>query len=117
MNGGIMRKFKMGLITLAASVAVLAPTGLASAGTQSASAPATANTCTALVGCGFQVVGDINGNQVVLLQNVSAQVAALNCNNIGILNVAALLGLNITGQKDCDVKNHNEQNGKVIRIW
>jgi hypothetical protein len=111
-----MRKFKMGLITLAATAAVLAPTGIASAATQSASAPAN-DTCTALVGCGFQLVGDVNGNQVVFLQNVNAQTAALNCNNIGIVNVAALLGLNVTGQKECDVKNENEQNGKVIRIW
>jgi len=113
-----MRKFKMGLITLAASAAVLAPVGLANASTQSASTPTTTSgTCTALVGCGFQLVGDINGNQVVLLNNVNAQVAALNCLNIGVAQVQLLTLLPVQGQKDCDVANNSELNGKVIRIW
>jgi len=80
-----MRKFKIGLITLAASAAVLAPAGSAAASAQSTSAPVKHSTpkVSCLLLCEFDiVVGD-----VLSYNNIPVALAANVCNtNVGVLS-------------------------------
>jgi hypothetical protein len=87
-----MRKFKTGLITLAASAAILVPAGLANASTQSAATPSTASdVCVGLVTLCVDVLND---NNVVIktgdiLSNDVTSVCILSGNlnnNLDILN-------------------------------
>jgi hypothetical protein len=85
----IMRKFKTGLIALAASAALVIPAGLANASTQSASTSNTASTkCViGLLGCFDIYTGDILSDNDVDVSTAATfcgvQVSVLNALGVG----------------------------------
>jgi hypothetical protein len=94
-----MRKFKMGLIALAATAAVAVPATSALAGTDSAATTSSAlgGGCVAL--CNFSV---LDGSNTAILSGIDVNAAVVACPNVNVIGL-------LVGQKvECKNSQHTD---------
>ncbi|MEA2129268.1 MAG: hypothetical protein QOJ85_2159 [Solirubrobacteraceae bacterium] len=104
-----MRKFKLGLVALAATAAVAVPAGSAMAGTDSTSGASSATDLGCVALCEFSI---LDNNNIEVIKNIDVTTVANICPNISVVQITALA----VGQVAvCDANNNSHK--KVKKNW